>query len=201
MDDMPIVKKSWYDDDNEQLYIIRFVKIDGEWWAVLQDVCNALNLKTFDVSRRINTQFLLKRNIPKDRDDVWVETISHSKAHRNGYIMTLVNELGIYQCINGSRKMEARKFSDWWLTIIRDLRRAVCLEGYQVFEMMDEKVQNHISEELKNNTKYFKPVYDVFYDDETGELLTTQLLPNGEVEVISYDDNDYPEYLDNYKFL
>lgn len=77
MDDMPIVKKSWYDDDNEQLYNIRFVKIDGEWWAVLQDVCNALNLKTFDVSRRINTQFLLKRNIPKDRDDVWVETISH----------------------------------------------------------------------------------------------------------------------------
>lgn len=25
---------------------IRFVKIDGEWWAILKDICDALNLRT-----------------------------------------------------------------------------------------------------------------------------------------------------------
>lgn len=32
---------------------IRFVERDGEWWAVLKDVCEALGLKTFDVRRRL----------------------------------------------------------------------------------------------------------------------------------------------------
>ena len=32
---------------------IRFVEKDGEWWAVLKDVCEALGLKTFDVRKRI----------------------------------------------------------------------------------------------------------------------------------------------------
>lgn len=198
MRETPMVKRTWYDDDNQIAYEIRFFKIDEEWWAVLQDVCNALNLKTFDVSRRINTQFLLKRTLPVS------DMVSTHNRYRGECInrkMTLVNELGIYQCINGSRKMEARKFSDWWLTIIRDLRRAVQLEGYQVFEMMDENVQNHITSQVQENTKYFKPVYDVFYNEETGELYTTQLLPGGEVEVIPYDGDEYPEYVDNYEFI
>ena len=27
---------------------IRFVEINGEWWAILKDICDALNLKTFE---------------------------------------------------------------------------------------------------------------------------------------------------------
>ena len=34
-------------------YNIRFVEYNGEWWAVLKDICNALGLKTFKVSQRL----------------------------------------------------------------------------------------------------------------------------------------------------
>ena len=34
-------------------YDIRFVNLDGDWYAVLKDICDALKLNTFDVSRRI----------------------------------------------------------------------------------------------------------------------------------------------------
>lgn len=29
-------------------YDIRFIEINGEWWAILKDICDALNLKTFE---------------------------------------------------------------------------------------------------------------------------------------------------------
>ena len=27
-------------------YDIRFIEINGEWWAILKDICDALNLRT-----------------------------------------------------------------------------------------------------------------------------------------------------------
>lgn len=34
-------------------HLIRFVEKDGEWWAVLNDVCNALNLRVDSVKLRL----------------------------------------------------------------------------------------------------------------------------------------------------
>lgn len=34
-------------------YDIRFVEIDGEWWAILKDICDALNLRTFKIAQRL----------------------------------------------------------------------------------------------------------------------------------------------------
>ena len=52
---------------------IRFVEQDGEWWAVLKDVCEALGLKTFDVRRRLGedmgSNHTLGKDVPK-RDTV-----------------------------------------------------------------------------------------------------------------------------------
>ena len=39
-------------------YDIRFVEINGEWWAIFKDICDALKLKTFDVSKRISPELL-----------------------------------------------------------------------------------------------------------------------------------------------
>ena len=35
-------------------YDIRFIEINGEWYAILKDVCDALKLRAKDVSQRIN---------------------------------------------------------------------------------------------------------------------------------------------------
>ena len=37
---------------------IRFVEIDGEWWAILKDICDALNLHTFKISQRLDPSML-----------------------------------------------------------------------------------------------------------------------------------------------
>ena len=39
-------------------YDIRFVEIDGEWWAILKDICDALKLRAKDVSLRIPAQYM-----------------------------------------------------------------------------------------------------------------------------------------------
>ena len=37
---------------------IRFVEINGEWYAILKDICDALNLKTFKVSQRLDPDMI-----------------------------------------------------------------------------------------------------------------------------------------------
>ena len=37
---------------------IRFVEIDGEWWAILKDICDALKLQVGKVSQRLDPDML-----------------------------------------------------------------------------------------------------------------------------------------------
>lgn len=48
---------------------IRFVERDGEWWAVLKDVCEALGLKTFDVRRRLAEDMVSNHTLGKEVGD------------------------------------------------------------------------------------------------------------------------------------
>lgn len=75
-------------------YPIRFVEKDGEWWAVLKDVCDALGLKTYDVSRRI-------------KDMVSTHNLETAGGKQQ---MLIVNEFGIYDTVFQSRKSEAKEF-------------------------------------------------------------------------------------------
>ena len=34
-------------------YDIRFIEINGEWWAILKDICDALNLRTAKIAERL----------------------------------------------------------------------------------------------------------------------------------------------------
>lgn len=44
--------ENWYGHN------IRFVEINGEWYAILKDICDALDLKTFKVSQRLDPNML-----------------------------------------------------------------------------------------------------------------------------------------------
>ena len=184
-----MVIRQWYDEDNDITYCIRFLKFNDMWWAVLKDVCFALGLEARHVTQRIDVEFLLKRVV---KDETPFETTPHSRRHTNGYLMTLVNEMGIYQCISGSRKLEARKFRRWYPQMISKLRQGIGLEGYMAMEMMDERVQKHIDVQLDKFIPEFDPyVDDIFFDEETGILMKTVTLPGGDVEVVPYEDGLY----------
>ena len=39
---------------------IHFIEQDGEWYAILKDICDALDLKTFKVSQRLDPDMMIK---------------------------------------------------------------------------------------------------------------------------------------------
>lgn len=184
----------WADFDNHKHHEIRFVRIDNEWYAVLKDVCEALGLKTFHVAQRIDEQFLLKRKVrtfdPPSKG-------FRSRGENEFRMMLLVNEYGIYQCLSNSRKVEARKFNKWWPQVLSRLRRGVGLAGFQALELMNEKVQQHIMDQIEKTLKDYDYFSDVFYNEETGQLMMSKTVAGGDVEQVPYDGSydDIPGFM------
>lgn len=180
-----MVVREWYDEDNNMTYCIRFIKINDMWWAVLKDVCFALGLTAKFVAQRIDDEFLLKRSVETS------EVVSNNLRCKGDNIhrtMLLVNEMGIYQCIDGSRKLEARKFRRWYPQMIAKLRKGIGLEGFMALDMMDEKVQKHIDKQLDKFIPEFDPFLDnIYFDEETGILMQSVTLPGGDVTQVPYE--------------
>lgn len=179
--------ENWYGHD------IRFVEINGEWYAILKDICNALKLRTKDVSQRISPDMLERVNvaskvdipskynssddITKDEDgltDVVFNTFDKS------YWMLAVNEAGIYQALFASRKLEARKFQLWTFDILKKLRKNVGLQGYEVMRMTEPDIQEQIDWILDS----------LYWDEERGCLMESYTVAGGDVEQRPFDVNE-----------
>lgn len=154
-------------------YDIRFVEIDGEWWAVLKDVCDALKLKTFDVSRRLDPEFMIKVRV-----GVSGMGSNHITSRaRKTQDMLAVNEIGIYEALYASRRLEARKFRRWSATVMQKLRRNVGLEGYEVMRMTDPEIQEEIDHILDT----------LYWGSETGKLMQSVTIRGGDVEQVEFE--------------
>lgn len=115
---------------------IRFVEKDGEWWAVLKDVCDALGLSNPTVvANRIEENERSKFNLGRQGEAV------------------IISEFGIYQTIFQSRKEEAKEFQHWAYEVLRNLRAATGLEGFQIFRMLDKEHQKEAMSTLKKSLK------------------------------------------------
>lgn len=119
--------------ENWNGYDIRFVEYEGEWWAVLKDICDALRLKTFDVSRRLDPSMMERVNV--DASNI-LSTHNRSRGENKTRQMLVVNELGIYEALFASRRLEARKFRMWTGTVLCKLRGYVGLQSYIVYSGM-----------------------------------------------------------------
>lgn len=123
-------------------YSIRFVEKDSEWWAVLKDVCSALDLRTDNVKSRINANHY--------STGVGVDEIG--RPHK----FLIVDEFGIYQTIFQSRKAEAKEFQEWTYGVLVELRKQTGLEGFQIFRMLDKEHQKEAMKRLHDSLH--KPV-------------------------------------------
>lgn len=120
--------------ENWNGYNIRFVEKDGEWWAVLKDVCDVLGLQPKHVIDRLDDEVV--------STDLILDTIG--RRHE----MTVVSEFGIYDTIFSSRKAEAKEFKKWVFSVIKEMRSQVGLEGFQVFRMLDKEHQKEAMSKL-----------------------------------------------------
>lgn len=124
---------------------IRFVWHNGEWWAVLADIAKPLNLQVAAVARRLRA---IKSQIKKD-------VISSHPLLTNGGLqkMLIVNEYGTYETITQSRKKEAIEFRFWVYDVLKELRQATGLEGFQIFRMLDKEHQKEAMKKLKESLR------------------------------------------------
>lgn len=85
--------------------------------------------------------------------------------------MLAVNENGVYEALFASRRLEARQFRRWTSDILKKLRKHVGLEGYEVMRMTEPEIQDDIDHFLD----------DLFYDEETGQLMISRTVQGGDV--------------------
>lgn len=186
-------------------YDIRFVEIDGEWWAILKDICDALKLSTRDVSQRIPAQYMERVKVPmtaripdtykfdhekvkqldktmigKDigrrKDDVGSNDVVFNEYAKT-YWMLAVNELGIYEALFASRKLEARKFRMWAGTVMQKLRTSVGLAGYEIMRMTEPEIQDQVNHILDT----------LFWDDDKKMLMRSVTIQGGDVEQVPFE--------------
>lgn len=135
-------------------YEIRYLKDNGEWWALLIDICNALGLNQAETTARLSDE--LTKEI-------------------NGTLV--VNELGIYEALFMSKKLDAQVFQKWSSTVLKRLRKRVGLQGYEILHMTDKGVQDDIDHILDT----------LFWDEENKKLMQSITVSGGDVEQIPFE--------------
>ena len=154
-------------------YDIRFIEKDGEWWAILKDICDALNLRTDNVAQRLDPDMLCR---------LLVETSDHlstgvrSRGENKTRYMLAVNEIGIYEALFASRKLEARKFRRWSAGVMKKLRSSVGLQGYEVMRMTEKEIQDDIDHILDT----------LFWDEEKKCIMRSVTVQGGDVEQVPF---------------
>lgn len=175
-------------------YDIRFIKIDGEWYAILKDICDALRLRTDKIASRLSPSMLERvlvdtsdhpskvdryEHKPVDRIDRSAigKDIGRKPGENRTRWMLAVNELGIYEALFASRKLEARKFRMWAGTVMQKLRKNVGLQGYEVMRMTDPEIQDRIDDILDT----------LFWDDEKQMLMQSVTVAGGDVDQVPFE--------------
>ncbi|HGO4091127.1 TPA: Bro-N domain-containing protein [Staphylococcus aureus] len=133
---------------------IRFIERNAEYWAIASDVANVLGYsQTSNKLRMIDKEDVTTHN---------VKVTSNSKYARKTQYVSIISEYGIYDAIWNSRRDEAIAFKKWVKQIIKELRQATGLKGYETFRMLDKEKQKEAMDNLKNGIKsisqknYFK---------------------------------------------
>lgn len=154
-------------------YDIRFVEIDGEWYAILKDICDALDLRTDSVSQRLDPSMVERVRVNvSDHNSTGI-----SSRARKTQDMLAVNEIGIYEALFASRRLEARKFRRWSAEVMKKLRSKIGLTGYEVMKMTEPDTQDKIDCILDS----------LYYDEETGLVMQSVTVPGGDVDQIPFE--------------
>ena len=154
-------------------YDIRFIEINGEWYAILKDICDALHLRTDKVANRLDPNML---------ERVRVEVSDHlsrgvTSRARKTQDMLAINEIGIYEALFASRRLEARKFRRWSASVMQKLRRNVGLEQYEVMRMTEPDIQEQIDWILDS----------IYWDEEKKCVMQSVTVAGGDVEQIPFE--------------
>lgn len=161
-------------------YDIRFLEHEDEWWAILKDICDALDLRTDKVAQRLDPDMLVRLSVPVSDDP---SKVDRSPGENKTRQMLAVNEIGIYEALFASRKLEARKFRQWSAGVMRKLRSSIGLQGYEVMRMTDPEIQACIDDILDT----------LYWDEEKRMLMMSVTVQGGDVDQVPFYKEDKEE--------
>ena len=161
--------------ENWQGHDIRFVEVSGEWYAILKDICDALDLRTDGVAQRLDSDMMTRVKIETSDP---TSTVDRSRGENKTRWMIAVNEIGVYEALFASRRLEARQLRRWTATVLQKLRTHVGLQGYEVMRMTETEVQEDIDRFLD----------DLFWDDDKKMLMMSVTVAGGDVEQVPFED-------------
>lgn len=138
---MEKVKTELWNDRN-----IRFVNVNDDWMAIGKDVTRALEYKNSSdaIQKHVNKKdrkSLYRKEYRELRDILWSDNDFTNK--------TVINEIGIYGLIFGSHMPEAEEFQDWVFNVLKKLRQATGLEGFEIFATLDKQQQSKMMDKIK----------------------------------------------------
>lgn len=172
-------------------YDIRFVEVNGEWYAILKDICDALRLRTDAIASRLDSDMLERvlvetsdpisngiryEHIEKITKDILNKDINRRPGQNKTRWMLAVNEVGIYEALFASRRLEARKFRRWSAEVMQKLRSKIGLEGYEVMRMTEPDIQSQIDWILDS----------LYYDPEKNCVMQSITVQGGDVEQVPF---------------
>lgn len=120
---------------------IRFVWKDGDWWGVAKDVCDALGYE--------NSRKALADHVEKEDKN----TVTIRYGIQGNPNMTVISEFGIYDLVFNSHMPEAKSFKRWVYAVIKSLRQASGLEGFEIFRMLDKEHQKEAMRRLQDGLR------------------------------------------------
>lgn len=123
--------------ENWSNHAIRFVEVQGEWWAVANDVSDALGYKQPAFMARL-----------LDDDSKGLHIVHTPGGDQK---MLIISEFGIYDAVFNSRRPEAKQFKRWVFDVIKQLRKSTGLEGFEVFRMLDKEHQKKAMAKLSQS--------------------------------------------------
>lgn len=151
----------------------QIIEQNGEWWAILKDICDALDLRTAKIVERLDPEMMIRVKVKVS--DIPSKDL-RSRGDNEHRWMIAVNEIGIYEALFASRRLEARKFRRWSASVMQKLRKTVGLEGYQVMQMTDPDIQMQIDNILDS----------LYWDDEKKCVMRSVTVQGGDVEQVPF---------------
>lgn len=89
---------------------IRFIEVDGEWCAILKDICDTLGLRVAKVSERMDPDMVIRVSVPQETSNVPSKDVRCKKGNINRQMLAV----RCYYCKSIS---EYISFEQWYAII------------------------------------------------------------------------------------
>ena len=184
---------------------VRYALYEGEWYAVLEDICKILNLQPKFVNQHVDQMHRINLGMPVGYGEQKDEVVSNHPISTTIRYLTCLTEKGVWKAIGRSRRLEAEKLMDWVYDRMIDLRKSMGMEQYEMLDFMRPDIQKKAEKYIGpfgEESLWFNPDNQLWYFDDlpVPEGLSEDELRNYVWQHRNDDDDQIREFEEQYGY-